>query len=128
MNFILDTHTLIWWLYSPNKILDVPRLIIADRANSIYVSVVSAYEVTNKYSLGKWPEVVALVTTFDSIISAQSFIPLDINLSHATVAGTFVSDHRDPFDRIIAAQALSIEATVITKDAQIAKLGARTLW
>jgi PIN domain nuclease of toxin-antitoxin system len=128
MNFVLDTHTLIWWLYSPNKLTGVAKLAIADRSNSIYVSAVSAYEITSKYSLGKWPEVLALATTFDSMVSAQNFIPLDIKSAHATVAGMFKSDHRDPFDRIIAAQALSIDATVITKDNQISKLGASTLW
>ena len=128
MNFILDTHTLIWWLYSVNRLSESSRLAIADRSNSIYVSAASAYEISNKFGLGKWPEVSALAAAFDSIISTQSFISLDIASSHAIMAGLFKSDHRDPFDRIIAAQAVSIGATVITEDDQIAKLGAPTLW
>jgi PIN domain nuclease of toxin-antitoxin system len=128
MNYILDTHSLVWWLNREPELSTNSFEAISNYENSIFVSAVSAFEISNKYRLGKWVGVRNLASFFETIIRDEGFTILAITAEHARYAGMISEIHRDPFDRIIAAQALSIDATVITKDAQIAKLGAPTLW
>jgi PIN domain nuclease of toxin-antitoxin system len=128
MNFILDTHTLVWWLDRSPELSKAGYEAISNFENSIFVSAISAFEITNKFRLGKWAGVRNLALFFESIVRDEGFTILAVTGEDAILAGTIVNDHRDPFDRIIVAQAVSIDATVITKDHQIGKLGAPTVW
>jgi PIN domain nuclease of toxin-antitoxin system len=128
MKFVLDTHTLVWWLNRSSELSKSGYDAIASFDNNIFVSAISAYEIANKYRLGKWPGARNVALLFESILRDEGFNVLAITAEHALLAGTIVNDHRDPFDRIIVAQAISSDATVITKDNQIARLGALTLW
>lgn len=128
MNFILDTHTLVWWINRSPELSETAAEAISSFDNTIFISAISAFEITNKFRLGKWSSVRNLAAFFETIVFEEGFKMLSITAENAQLAGTIANVHRDPFDRIIAAQAISIDATVITKDDQIAKLGAPTLW
>jgi PIN domain nuclease of toxin-antitoxin system len=128
LRYLLDTHALVWWLY------DVPRLppavarLIQDPENQILVSAVSAFEVANKFRIGKWAEMAALAISFDEITGAAGFAAIPLASSDASQAGLLKSDHRDPFDRLIAAQAIAGKMSVLSIDTAFDALGAERVW
>lgn len=128
MTYILDTHALVWWLYEPEHLSSRVVELVSDSQQQILVSAASAYEVTNKYRLGKWDAMAPLANAFEKIVSDQAMDLLSITVGDAAEAGMLQSDHRDPFDRLIAAQSVRGPYTVLTKDAKLAELGAITLW
>ena len=112
----------------------MPRLspaaarVLKDAENQILVSVVSAYEVANKFRIGKWAEIAALAISFDEIIGSQGFTIMPVSSSNASQAGLLNSGHLDPFDRLIAAQAIAAGVPVISVDVAIEALGAQRFW
>ncbi len=128
MKYLLDTHALVWWLYDVPRLSPTASRILKDTENQILVSAVSAYEVANKFRIGKWAEIAALAISFDEIIGSQGFTVLPVSSPHASQAGLLNSGHRDPFDRLIAAQAISQRVPVLSVDAAIKALGAERVW
>ncbi len=104
MRLLLDTHALYWAVYFPEKLPRGIRLDIENPNSQVFASAVSAYEMANKFNLGKWPEVAALVGQFEVVLAAQRFELLPLTASHAIRAGLYPAAHRDPFDRMLAAQ------------------------
>jgi PIN domain nuclease of toxin-antitoxin system len=100
-----------------------------DRADAaIYVSAVSAFEITLKHRLGKLPEASPLVANFKAMLSAENFEPLALNLDHATAAGALPIEHRDPFDRLLIAQALVENLTLVSNERLFDTAGVARLW
>ena len=128
MKLLVDTHVLFWWLSERAKLSPVALLTIADRNNEIYVSVASAWELAIKVGLGKWPEARHLIENFDAELLAESFVLLPIWVAHARSAGFLPSPHKDPFDRLLVAQALAEGLVLVTSDAKMLGLGAPLLW
>ena len=126
--FLLDTHTLIWWWLEDPKLSRTARDSIADARHENYVSAVSAYEIGLKVNAGRLPGMAALLSQFAEASAQDGFLQLPMRYDHAREAGLLPLAHRDPFDRMIAAQALIERLTVITCDRQFAALGCRTLW
>jgi len=128
MRCLLDTHALAWWL------LDLPRLgagarkVMEAAENEIFVSAVSAFEIATKYRLGKWPDITELVTDFEAILRAERFNHLPISVAHAFFAGQMPATHKDPFDRILAAQCKLENLSLITVDAAFGAFGIDTIW
>ncbi|MEA3534824.1 type II toxin-antitoxin system VapC family toxin [Rhizobium sp. CC-YZS058] len=128
MRYLLDTHALVWWLMDVNELGRRAHTTIAERSNEIFVSAVSAFEIARKNRLGKWPEVDQLVEHFDDLLAAERFTPLPFTMHHAIRAGQFRMTHRDPFDRILAAQAHAEDLTLITIDPAFAEFPIEILW
>lgn len=128
MRYILDTHTLIWWWSGGARLTSQSHGIMVDSANTIYISAASGWEMATKVRSGKLPEMASAVANFDAGVRADSFHHLDIRQDHAVRAGLLVGDHRDPFDRMIAAQALIEGLTVITRDPALAAFGCDVIW
>jgi PIN domain nuclease of toxin-antitoxin system len=128
MRFLLDTHVLAWWLFDDTKLRAGPASAIADPENEILVSAISAFEVTTKYRLGKWPEMATLVADFEVIVMAERFSFLPIATSHALLAGQLPGEHKDPFDRLLAAQARLESLVLISADAALDSFGVERLW
>jgi PIN domain nuclease of toxin-antitoxin system len=105
VNVLLDTHALLWWLSGDDRLPLSARELIADEANTVWVSAASAWEVTTKHRLGKLPGAGPLAVDFAAEVYAQGFEALGITLEHAMVAGSLQSEHRDPVDRMLIAQA-----------------------
>ena len=128
MRFLLDTHVLVWWLY------DVPRLspsafrLLSQENAEILVSAVSAFEIANKFRLGKWQEIAVLAASFDTVVDSGGFTMLPVTNIHASCAGLLAGEHRDPFDRLIAAQAQVERLSVVSADAAFDGLGAVRIW
>lgn len=99
-----------------------------DDANEIYVSAASAWEIATKVRLGKLSEAIEFEREFLDDIDKAGYILLSIDAASALRAGRFTADHRDPFDRIIAAQAIAGDLLVLSNDAKLDTFGVRRLW
>lgn len=128
MRTLLDTHVLFWWLTDDQQLSAEARRAIETEPDGVHVSVVTALEIAIKVGLGKWPEAAGLIDNFEREVAAEGFRMLPVEVTHARAAGLSKSSHRDPFDRILVAQALIEELTLITSDRRLAALGATCLW
>jgi PIN domain nuclease of toxin-antitoxin system len=116
MNYLLDTHILLWWIFDDPKLNTNCRDIIGSPAHRIFVSSASAWEIATKYRIGKLPEAKQLVEQYSQILNQANFIELPITAPHALRAGSLPILHRDPFDRMIMAQAELEKVPVMTYD------------
>jgi PIN domain nuclease of toxin-antitoxin system len=122
--FLLDTHALIWWNESAPELSAAAREAIAGEAE-IYVSAASIYEIDLKIARGT---LAAWSAPTVELVQSELFLELPLTLAHAARAAALPLIHRDPWDRIIAAQAIAEGLTVISRDPAIASLGARLMW
>ena len=112
MNLLLDTHVLLWALDSPERLDDRARDAIRDPRNRVLVSSASAWEISIKTALGK----LRFDGDLTGVLKAVGFDPLAIDVEHALAAGALPPVHRDPFDRMLVAQARAEGLTVVTRD------------
>lgn len=115
---LLDTHALLWLVSAPDQVSDVAREAIADPSREVVVSAVSAWEIAIKTRLGRL-DAEPLLSAWTEIMAAMSITELAIEASDAIMAGRLPWDHRDPFDRMIVAQAARRGFTIATRDAHI---------
>lgn len=128
VTYLLDTHVFLWVLGEPARIPAAVRDILADRRNALLISAASAMEVATKVRLGRLDVARHLVDTWAARTADVGAADLPINTAHALLAGAMTWPHRDPFDRLLVAQALVENAVLVTTDAVIADLpGLRTL-
>ncbi len=128
MRLLLDTHAFLWWLAGDNALSAAARKAIGDENNTIYVSAASAWEIATKYRIGKLPGVASIVANLGATIADQGFTHLPISLQHGQVAGTLPGTHRDPFDRILVAQALLEKLTLVSNEQPFDAYGVMRLW
>jgi PIN domain nuclease of toxin-antitoxin system len=128
VKLLLDTHIVFWANVDDPKLSPTARAAILDPANSIHVSIGSAWEMALKSGLGKWPEVDALVANFEQEMLDSSYALVSITLDHVRTAGLMQSAHRDPFDRLLAAQAQIEGMTLVSADPKLHGLGAAILF
>lgn len=103
MRPLLDTHVLAWAMLEPEKLSASAKIALHDDANTIYVSIVSAWEIAIKVGLGKWPDAATLLDNLENELDEAGFDLLHLSLDHVRTAGLLQSPHRDPFDRLLAA-------------------------
>ncbi len=116
VSYLLDTHVFLWLLGEPARI---PRELLrdlGDRRNDLFVSAVCAMEVATKVRLGKLDAARALVGTWPDRVSDIGAVEISIDTSHALLAGSMTWEHRDPFDRLLVAQALTENLVLVTTD------------
>lgn len=128
MKLLFDTHTLIWWAANDKQLSLKARKALASRASALFVSAASAYELAYKHRIGKAPHVAALLRDFDAMMQQQGFAPLPISIEHGRRAGEFPDEHRDPFDRLLAAQAIVEDMAIVSNDEKLSALGAKRVW
>lgn len=128
MNLLLDTHALVWWIKADPRLSEAARRAILDDDTGVYVSVASAWEIAIKVGSGKWDEARKLLENFESAVADEGFDLLPIAVIHVRTAGLMPVQHRDPFDRLPAAQATIENLTLVTADPRFAGLGATVLW
>jgi PIN domain nuclease of toxin-antitoxin system len=125
---LLDTHTLLWAKISPEKLSRQAAEIMAQPLNVVFVSAASAWEIATKVRLGKLPGLERLERDFLEIMDQSGYTLLSIDVANALRAARFTAPHRDPFDRMIAAQALAMDIPVLSKDPRLDGFGVRRLW
>jgi PIN domain nuclease of toxin-antitoxin system len=128
MHVLLDTHAFLWWLDGDERLAVKARRIIQNEKNVILVSAASAWEVATKVRIGKLPGAVEVAADFIGCLVAQSFTALDITVAHAQRAGLLPGPHRDPFDRMLIAQAQAEDVAIISSDEIFDVYRVRRLW
>lgn len=124
---ILDTHVFLWWLFDDSRLSQRLRHAISDPSLSILVSSASVWEITTKYRLGKLPGAAEIAHNVPSWIVKAGFSALSISPAHAQLAGEWKQNHRDPFDRMLAAQARIEDMPLATDDSMLKTFGIEIL-
>ena len=128
MRLLLDTHALVWWFTDDSKLSSTVRQIIADPGSVILVSAASAWEIATKFRLGKMPSVSLIVSDIEGYVRAEGFLPLPVTLRHAQMAGGLPGPLRDPFDRMLIAQALEEGSTLASNETAFDRYGISRTW
>jgi PIN domain nuclease of toxin-antitoxin system len=125
---LLDTCALIWATMAPAALGHQARATLADESNVILVSAASAWEIATKVRLGKLPGAEKLEQDYLAVMKEAGYTLLAIDTESALRAGRLTAEHKDPFDRMIAAQALAMDVPVLSPDPQLDQFGVRRIW
>ena len=125
---LLDTHALLWWLAGDSRLTPAACDAIATATNDVHVSAATAWEITTKHRLGKLPGAAAIAPDISGCLAAEGFDALPITLSEAEEGGRLPGPHRDPFDRLLVAQALARGLTLVSNETVFDAYGVRRLW
>ena len=129
MTYLLDTHTLLWALTAPSRLGAEAARVVADRRSQVVVSAASACEIATKHRIGKLPQADAVIGGYARHLDRLGVTRLPLTEDHCLLSGGLDWEHRDPFDRMLAAQAMIESMTLITDDSAFHGLaGLRTLW
>lgn len=129
MRYLLDTHTLIWWMTSNPQLSKYAHALIEQKEQNVsLVSAVSAWEIATKVRLGRLSAAADLVQDFAFDIEDQKMKILVITADHAIRAGSLPGPHKDPFDRMLIAQAIAENVPIISNDKALDGYGAQRLW
>jgi PIN domain nuclease of toxin-antitoxin system len=128
VKLLLDTHALIWWLAGDNALSSRAQAAIADDANAVAVSAASAMEISTKFRIGKLPQAALLAQNFETIIADQGFFELPISVRHAKLAGDMNIAHKDPFDRLLIAQAQAEDMVLVSNEELFDGFAVKRLW
>lgn len=120
---LLDTHAFVWAASAPDRLGNRAKQELLDPSVDVGVSAVSALEIATKVRLGKFPEAEPFVDGYPAIVDRLGATHLPIGHGHALRAGSLNWDHRDPFDRLLAAQALLENRSLVTRDRAFGQLG-----
>ena len=125
---LLDTHAFLWWLADSDRLSCTARDAITDESNDIVVSAASAWEIATRFRIGKLPGCEVIALDVAGHIARQGFAELEIGVADAERAGRLPGPHRDPFDRVLAAQALVRDLPVVSVDPVFDGFGVRRVW
>ncbi len=114
--YLIDTHVFLWWIFDDPKLDSFSREIISNPNNKILVSSATGWEIATKYRLGKLPEAQELIENYALTLQKSRFLELPITNAHALRAGSLPIKHRDPFDRMLMAQAELENLPIMTHD------------
>lgn len=128
MRLLLDTHALIWWLAGDDALSRRAREGIADESNTVAISAASAMEVATKFRIGKLPDAALLAQDFEGVVAEQGFDELAISVRHARLAGEMNIPHKDPFDRLLIAQAQAEDMMLVSNEALFDGFAVKRLW
>lgn len=128
MRLLLDTSTLLWWLEDSSDLSDNASREIDRLGNTIFVSSVSLYEIALKVHIGKLTLPGRTPSDLPGAIDAAKFVRLSVTMEHGLIAGQLPLSHKDPWDRLLAAQALVEDVAIISDDKAFDLLGAERLW
>lgn len=127
MRLLLDTHTLIWWATDDSALSGRARDRIA-RSEGVLVSAASAWEMAIKVSLGRLPSALDILSDFEESLSSRGFQTLAITAAHGIRAGLLPGPHKDPFDRMLVAQAQAENLAIVSNDVIFDRYGVRRVW
>jgi PIN domain nuclease of toxin-antitoxin system len=124
----LDTHAFLWWVAGDEALPSTAQAAIADQRNDIFVSAASAWEISTKHRLGRLPGVVPLLDDIEGLIEQQSFVGLPVSIGHGQVGGALGGPLRDPFDRMLIAQAIVEHLVLVSNEQIFESYGVPRLW
>ena len=127
MNVLLDTHVLLWWFLEPKRLSRQARSFFAELETRLLVSAASTWEIAIKASLGKL-DALGIITQFDRYLAERNFIEQPILIEHSVRAGLLPLHHRDPFDRLLVAQAQALRVPIVSSDKVFDRYDVKRLW
>jgi len=125
---LLDTHTFIWWATNDASLSAAVKTVVGDRANDIFLSAASTWEMAIKISIGKLSLAQPVGSFVSALISQYQFQNLTITHEHTYRVETLPLHHKDPFDRLLIAQALIENLVILTRDPEFLPYGVSILW
>jgi len=126
---LLDTHTFLWWVFADPKLSRQARAAIADdEQNDIFVSAASAWEIATKFRLGKLADASVVARDVAAAMASEGFGELAVSVRHAQRAVDLAGRHRDPFDRMLIAQALTENLALVSNERAFDAYGVARLW
>ena len=128
MQLLIDTHAVLWWATDDLALPASARKQIAHHGSGILVSAVSAWEIATKFRLGRLAGASDLVADFSGFLARQKFQELSVTAAHGIRAGSLPGPHRDPFDRMLIAQAQAEDLAVVSNDEIFDHYGVRRFW
>ena len=128
MKLLLDTNAVLWWFSDNPTLPDPVEALIDDPANTILVSAASAWEICTKVRIGKLPLGRALCEDFSGTLQRYHFEPLAFTVEYGRLTGRLPGAYKDPFDRMLAAQALIEGVPIVTNDPAFAGFGLKVIW
>jgi PIN domain nuclease of toxin-antitoxin system len=128
LNLLLDTHAFLWWIAGDPALSRPARTAIGDESNTVYVSAASAWEIATKFRIGKLPGVAAVAGNLAAVLGAQGFVPLPVAFAHGQAAGALPGPLKDPFDRMLIAQAMLDRMTLVSNERGFGVYGVQRLW
>ena len=128
MRVLLDTHAFLWWLAGSERLSGAARAAIGDPENDILVSAASAWEIAVKHRLGKLPGADDVALDVAGCIASQGFLELPITVRNGERAGRLPGPHRDPFDRMLIAQALALDLPLVSLETLFDRYGVTRIW
>lgn len=127
MKFLLDSHTFLWIMETPGRLSDRVRQIVEDRGSALFVSIATPWELAIKTNSGKM-NAAKILNEFDRTIFSAGYELLETKVSHVIRAGTLPVHHRDPFDRLLAAQSLELRLPLLSRDKVFDLYGVKRIW
>ncbi|HTS35518.1 MAG TPA: type II toxin-antitoxin system VapC family toxin [Candidatus Solibacter sp.] len=127
MKVLLDTHALIWWMRDDARLSPAAAAIVRDHRNEILVSAAVGWEMAIKINLGKIRPA-SLLDDLELVIAHEAFVELPVSLAHSVRAGMLPCHHRDPFDRLLAAQAQLLDLPILSADQLLDQYGIQRVW
>ncbi len=128
MRLLLDTHAFVWWLAGSGQLSSAARGAIADEENDKLISAASAWEIATKHRIGKLPEAEEAALDMTGAIARQGFEELAVTVAEGARAGGLPGPLRDPFDRMLIAQALTRDLVLVSTETHFDRYGVRRLW
>jgi PIN domain nuclease of toxin-antitoxin system len=128
MKVLFDSHALVWLLLGDRRVPVRLRQTLDDPDTQFVISAVCIWEIASKVGRGKWPEAEVVITHIYDMLATSACIPLPITIDHARTAGLFTWRHRDPFDRILAAQSQVEGIPLVSADPVFRAFGMAVMW
>ena len=128
MRLLLDTHALLWWFSDDPALPKSCRKAIAHPGNNVFISAASAWEISTKFRLGKLPTASDLVRDFQGYVSREGFYDLHISSEHCIHAGQLPGPLKDPFDRMLIAQAQGEGMSLVSNEKIFERYGVDRIW
>lgn len=128
MRILLDTHALLWWLFGDSQLSPAARAAIANEDNEVLVSAASAFEISTKFRIGKLPEAAIVASDLPAHLLDQGFEALPTTVQHGQRAGALPGPHRDPFDRMLIAQAHAEGVPIVSNEEAFDHYGVVRIW
>jgi PIN domain nuclease of toxin-antitoxin system len=128
LRFLLDTHTILWAARNRGELSSTVDALLQEPGHSFYVSAASAWEIATKIRLGKLNDSDDLRKRFEARVTAAGYQLLPVTCAHGLKAGELENPHKDPFDRMLAAQSLLDNLTLLSKDKVLDGFGVKRVW
>ena len=128
MRALFDTHAFLWWMTDDKRLSRTASRFVADPENTSFLSASSVWEIATKFRIGKLPSAATIVDDIETALTSEGFGSLDITLAHAHRAGLLPGPLRDPFDRILIAQAQAEDLPLVSNERAFERYGVRRIW